>query len=262
VVCTDRTLLGRIVRNLVENAIRYTAQGEVHLSCHRVGDSVRIDVTDTGIGIPPEHLERIWEEFHQVGNPERDRSQGLGLGLAIVRRLARLLDHAVEVRSWPGEGSVFSVLVPLTGAARHPVPAGAAAEDARTNATTGHGRLALAVDDDAIVLRGLKDILVDAGYEVLSAMSAAEAVQLLKQAGRIPDIVVSDYRLRDGQVGTECIRHIRAFLGRAVPGIILTGETGPAAVSDIAAHGLGMAHKPITAHQMHAVIERQIATAA
>ena len=132
-----------------------------------------------------------------------------------MRRLARLLDHAVEVRSWPGEGSVFSVLVPLTGAARHPVPAGAAAEDTRTNATTGHGRLALAVDDDAIVLRGLKDILVDAGYEVLSAMSAAEAVQLLKRAGRTPDIVVSDYRLRDGQVGTECIGHIRAFLGRA-----------------------------------------------
>jgi PAS domain S-box-containing protein len=260
VICTDRTLLGRIVRNLVENAIRYTAHGKVHLGCHRVGDSVRIDVADTGIGIPPEHLERIWEEFHQVGNPERDRSQGLGLGLAIVRRLARLLGHAVEVRSNPGEGSVFSVRVPLA-AAGHPMPA-AAAEDAMANATAGHGRLALAVDDDAIVLMGLEDILVDAGYEVLSAMSAAEAVQLLKQAGRIPDIVVSDYRLRDGQVGTECIRHIRAFLGRAVPGIILTGETGPAAVSDIAAHGLGMAHKPITAHQMHAVIERQIATAA
>ena len=101
-VCTD-PLLGRIVRNLVENAIRYTAHGDVRLGCHAVGNSVRIEVADTGIGIAPEHLERIWEEFHQVGNPERDRSQGLGLGLAIVRRLARLLSYTVEVRSRPGK---------------------------------------------------------------------------------------------------------------------------------------------------------------
>jgi two-component system, sensor histidine kinase len=150
--------------------------------------------------------------------------------------------------------------VPVARAAEQPVPTAAHADDTMVSAPAGHGRLALVVDDDAIVLIGLEEILVDEGYEVLSAMSAAEAVQLLKQAGRAPDIVVSDYRLRDGQVGTECIQHIRAFLGRAVPGVILTGETGPAAVSDIAAYGLGIAHKPITADQMHAAIERQIAT--
>jgi CheY-like chemotaxis protein len=105
-------------------------------------------------------------------------------------------------------------------------------------------------------------MLADGGYEVLSATSAEEAVEILKQAGRTPDVVVSDYRLRDGQVGTECVRRVRAFLGSAVPGVILTGETGLAAVSDITAHGLGIAHKPITAPQMHAVIERQIAAAA
>jgi CheY-like chemotaxis protein len=97
---------------------------------------------------------------------------------------------------------------------------------------------------------------------VLSATSAEEAVEILKQAGRTPDVVVSDYRLRNGQVGTECVLRVRTFLGSPVPGVILTGETGLAAVSDIAAHGLGIAYKPITAPQMHAVIERQIAAAA
>jgi PAS domain S-box-containing protein len=256
VVCTDPTLLGRIVRNLVENAIRYTARGEIRLGCHAAGDGVRIKVADTGIGIPPEHLERIWEEFHQVGNPERDRSQGLGLGLAIVQRLADLLGHTVEVSSRPGEGSVFSVLVPMAAVVGPPAAARAA------GAAAGAGRLALAVDDDAIVLMGLETMLTEGGYEVLSARSAEEAVAVLERVGRTPDVVVSDYRLRGGQVGTECVRRVRAFLGTAVPGVILTGETAPAAVSDIAAHGLGIAHKPITAHQMHAVIERQIAAAA
>jgi CheY-like chemotaxis protein len=115
------------------------------------------------------------------------------------------------------------------------------------------------VDDDAVVLMGLEAMLADGGYEVLSATSAEEAVAVLGRAGRTPDVVVSDYRLRNGEVGTECVRRVRAFLGAAVPGVILTGETGPAAVSDIAAHGLGIAHKPVTARQMHAAIERQIA---
>ena len=140
--------------------------------------------------------------------------------------------------------------------------AAAPADDARAGAAVGQGRLALAVDDDTSVLMGLKAMLADGGYEVLSATSAEEAVEILKQASRTPDVVVSDYRLRNGQVGTECVLRVRAFLVTAVPGIILTGETGRAAVSDIAAHGLGIAHKPITARQMYAVIERQIAAAA
>jgi CheY-like chemotaxis protein len=157
---------------------------------------------------------------------------------------------------------VFSVLVPVAAAAGPPVPAAARADDAAAGAAAGVGRLALAVDDDAIVLMGLETMLAEGGYEVLSAHSAEEAVAVLERAGRTPDVVVSDYRLRGGQVGTECVRRVRAFLGSAVPGVILTGETGPAAVSDIAAHGLGIAHKPVTARQMHAVIERQIAAAA
>ncbi|HYG87088.1 MAG TPA: HAMP domain-containing sensor histidine kinase, partial [Azospirillum sp.] len=113
-VRSDPMLLGRMIRNLIENALRYTERGEVCRGCEIADGTARVEVSDTGI--PQEHLERIFEEFHQVANPERDRSQGLGLGLAIVKRLTRLLDHPVWVRSEPGKGSVFAITVPLGSA--------------------------------------------------------------------------------------------------------------------------------------------------
>jgi signal transduction histidine kinase len=118
-VRSDPTLLGRMLRNLIENALRYTSEGEVRLECRAEGRVLRIEVQDTGVGIPAGQLEQIWEEFHQVGGAERDSAQGLGLGLAIVRRLAKLLGHEVQVRSEAGRGSVFSIDVPLAA----PMPA-------------------------------------------------------------------------------------------------------------------------------------------
>ena len=112
-VRSDMTLLGRVLRNLVENAVRYTESGHIRIACRRIEDRLRIEVEDTGIGIPPEQLDRIFDEFHQVGNQARDRTQGLGLGLAIVRRIADLLGHRIETRSRPGEGSIFSIELPL-----------------------------------------------------------------------------------------------------------------------------------------------------
>ena len=258
-VRSDRTLLGRIIRNLMENAIRYTEAGEVRIRCRPAADGVRVEIADTGIGIPPEHLDRIWEEFHQIGNQERDRSQGLGLGLAIVQRLSRLLGHPVEVHSVPGTGSVFSILLP---AASRPLGAetrrtGPAAD--RAGDASGAGRVALAIDDDAIVLMGLRSMLEDRGYEVLAASSGDEAIAALERSGLTPDIVVTDYRLRNGQVGTDCLLRIQEFLGRKVPGVVLTGETGQDIVSEIVALGFGAAHKPITGAEMRAAIERQMA---
>ncbi|EWY39006.1 hypothetical protein N825_08370 [Skermanella stibiiresistens SB22] len=262
-VRSDRTLLSRIIRNLMENAIRYTDAGEVRIRCQAAADGVRIEVADTGIGIPPDQLDRIWEEFHQIGNLERDRSQGLGLGLAIVQRLSRLLGHPVEVRSIPGAGSIFSLSLPL---AERRVEAGswqAIPSPDVTARLAGHGKLAIAIDDDAIVLMGIRAMLEDWGYEVLAASSAEEALAGLDRlaqewAGRVPDIIVTDYRLRNGQVGTDCLRRIHDHLGRAVPGIVLTGETGQDIVADIVSRGYGVAHKPITAAQMQAAIDLQI----
>ena len=250
---TDRTLLTRMVRNLVENALRYTESGRIDIECRRAGGRLLIEVRDTGIGIPPDHLERIWEEFHQVGNPERDRNRGLGLGLAIVRRLSQLLNHPVDVQSTPGQGTSFVIALPLGRTIEAPVTAAEAA-------TTGRGRFAVVVDDDAIVLLGLETIFREWGYEVLVAGSAQKAVEGLSRIGRRPDLIVADYRLREGQFGTDAVARIRALYGDPgkppIPGLILTGETGPDCERDAAAHGLGIIHKPVTPRQLsHALGE-------
>ncbi|WP_448189690.1 PAS domain S-box protein [Azospirillum sp. sgz301742] len=255
VVRSDRTLLSRMVRNLIENALRYTAEGAVALDCRSDGEALHITVRDTGIGIPPDQLERIWEEFHQVGNPERDRAQGLGLGLAIVRRLSALLDHPVEVRSTVGAGAEFRIRVPLGTVAAKPAatPGGPVA--------SGAGRFAVLVDDDAIVLMGLQAILKEWGYEVLAAGSADQAVEGLAADGRTPDIIVADYRLREGRVGTEAILRVRALHGAGIPGIILTGETGPECQHDAAEHHFCVVHKPVTPRELGAALERQMLAA-
>ncbi|HYG90009.1 MAG TPA: PAS domain-containing protein [Azospirillum sp.] len=243
VVRSDRTLLGRMVRNLVENALRYTKAGRIAIECHEIEERLRIEVHDTGIGIRPEHLEWIWEEFHQVGNPERDRNRGLGLGLAIVQRLSSLLAHPVRVRSVPGQGSVFTIEVPLGEATPVHVPVS-------TTETVGNGRFAVLVDDDAIVLLGLKATFESWGYAVLAAASTDQALARLQESGRRPDVIVADYRLREGRFGTETIRRVREAYGPEVPGIILTGETGAEVLQETAAHRLHIIHKPVTPRQL------------
>ncbi len=243
VVRSDRTLLGRMLRNLIENALRYTETGRINIACDDADGWLRLEVQDTGIGIAPEHLECIWDEFHQVGNPERDRTQGLGLGLSIVQRLSTLLHHPVQVRSTPGVGSVFWIEVPLGQAAS--VPAERSATEIR-----GNGQLAVLVDDDPIVLLGLKAIFEAWGYTVLAAGSADQALAELRERGQPPTLVVADYRLREGQRGSEAIVAIRAASGTAVPGVILTGETGTEVQREAAGHQLGVVHKPVTPRQL------------
>lgn len=252
VVRSDRTLLGRMVRNLVENALRYTEAGEISIGCREGPDHLLIEVRDTGIGIPPEHLERIWEEFHQVENAERDRNRGTGLGLSIVQRLSSLLEHRIDVTSVLGKGSVFSIEVPLGEAT--------AVSDAPTTAGGGgKGRFAVLVDDDAIVLLGLKATFEGWGYEVLAAGSADQALERLMEMGRRPDLVVADYRLREGRSGTEAILRLREACGIEVPGIILTGETGMEIMHEAQAHGLDVIHKPVTPRQLGEVLDRVLA---
>ncbi|HYD64418.1 ATP-binding protein [Azospirillum sp.] len=257
-VRSDATLLGRMVRNLVENAVRYTERGGVRLECVVEAGQARITVRDSGIGIPAEHLETIFQEFHQVANSERDRGQGLGLGLAIVKRLSRLLVHPVAVRSAPGQGSMFTVTVPLAPAAAQPVRGAVVAPAAPAAA----GRFVVLIDDDAIVLLGLQAMFREWGCEVLIAGSAEQALERLRGKGRAPDLIVADYRLRAGRVGTEAILAIREQVGHVVPAVLLTGETGPECQQDATAHGLGIAHKPVTPRQLQGELERQLTMAA
>ncbi|MEK0083283.1 ATP-binding protein [Benzoatithermus flavus] len=252
-VRSDPTLLGRMLRNLLENAVRYTERGRIKVVCTRAGEHLRVEVHDTGIGISAEHLRHIWEEFYQVGNPERDRNQGLGLGLAIVQRLSTLLGHKVDVRSVKGEGSVFSLEVPLGKAA------GAVPKPPAAGPGQGAGRLAVLVDDDAIVLLGLETMLEDWGYEVLAAGSTEQALANLEAKGQRPDVVLADYRLREHRVGTEAIVKIRERFGAKIPGILVTGETGPECARDAMRHDIAIAYKPVTPDQLGNVLERLLA---
>ncbi len=254
-VRSDRNLLGRMVRNLVENAIRYTERGVIRLECHPLDGHAGIQVRDTGIGISGEQMSWIFEEFYQVGNPERDRNQGLGLGLAIVQKLSALLGHPVEVRSELGKGSVFRISVPLGDAAEIPAPAPPPRE-------TERGRLAVLIDDDAIVLMGLRSIFQDWGYDTIVASSTEEALDRLRAAGRRPDVMVADYRLREHKVGTEAILKIRELAGAPVPAVLLTGDSGPDVMQEAERHGIGVMFKPVTARLLQEALTRQTGTAA
>ncbi|MBP2305669.1 HAMP domain-containing protein [Azospirillum melinis] len=258
----DAALLERIIRNLVENALRYTDHGRILLGCRHARGVLRIQVYDTGIGIPPEHLERIFHEFYQVSNPTRDRGKGLGLGLAIVDRLARLLGYRVHVTSRPNKGSCFTLEIPAPVLAAIEAPsAPALAEQAPE---PGRGT-ALVIDDDPLVREGLTMLIEDFGWGVTAADSAGHALRLLSGQDRPPDLVIADYRLEAGATGLQAIQAVEVALrgrGFAVPtSVVLTGDTAPQRIADAEASGYRILHKPIAAKEVaqllsDAVLER------
>jgi PAS domain S-box-containing protein len=237
VVRSDPVLLERMLRHLLENSLRYTRQGGILLGCRRGGDRLRLEVIDTGIGIAPEQLEAVFEEFYQIDNPERDRMKGLGLGLAVVRRLARLLGHEVEVRSVPGRGSVFAILLPLV---RRAEPL-AQPPNLLASADTG---TVVVIEDDFLIRMGLEAMLQGWGYAVLGAGSVEEAIRLV-QHGPAPDAIVTDYRLPAGTTGLDGIRAVHACLGRAIPATIVTGDTAPERLAEANRGGFRLLHKPV-----------------
>ncbi|WP_434621558.1 ATP-binding protein [Azospirillum sp. B2RO_4] len=256
---SDRVLLGRMLRNLVENAIRYTDRGGVTVECTLQGDHLLIGVRDSGCGIPADQIDRVFEELYQIDNPERDRNQGLGLGLAIVRRLSDLLDHPVTVHSQSGQGALFSIAVPLATDDRIPESEPTAEEP--TPPERGETRLAVVVDDDPIVLAGMESILRAWKFDVIAAGSTDHAVEALERDGRRPDILIVDYRLRDKRIGTEAILRIRAMHDPGIPGLIVTGEIGTEPQNDALRYGFHLLHKPVTPRTLAAALCRHLADA-
>ncbi|WP_188261494.1 hybrid sensor histidine kinase/response regulator [Azospirillum tabaci] len=242
-VRTDATLLTRMLCDLLRNAIAYTPAGGVVVGCRRRGQWLRIEVWDTGPGIAAEHLDAIFEDFVQLGNPERDRRRGLGLGLPKVRRKAALLGHAVEVRSRPGQGSVFSIMVPLAASESRtdtvtPTPVGRA-EGLST-------RLILIVEDDPVQSAGMQLLLESWGHDVLVAADGPAALATLRAAPRCPDVILSDFRLPGPLTGAETVTRAAEQEGRPIPGIILTGDTAPERIREAVAAGCRLLHKPVT----------------
>jgi two-component system, sensor histidine kinase len=236
IVRTDPDLLRRMLRNLVENAIRFTDCGSVLIGCRRQGEQVRLEVLDTGAGIDSGEADLIWEEFYQIGNPERDCRKGLGLGLALVRRLGRLLDHEVGLRSTPGLGSVFYITLnrSVEQAGDPDLPTSAATGPARAEVLgVGGARRSriIVIDDEALIRISFKMTLEGWGYEVLAAGSQDEAMRVVSNCHSKPHLIIADYRLREGRTGTQAIRAIRRHCGVRIPAIVVTGDAAPNGLS-------------------------------
>lgn len=247
---TDPALLGRALRNLLENALRYTRTGGVLLGVRRRGGFARIDVIDTGVGIPEDKLADIFEEFHQLDNPGRNLEQGLGLGLAIVHRLAELLGTKVEVKSRVGRGSRFSLSFPLHHET-NPI------DEDRTTVDDPGGRI-LIVEDNSIVLQGLELVLKQLGYETFLAISSDAALAVAATANARFDAIVTDQRLGKGLSGIETAREIQRRAGRAIPTLVLTGDTDKQRIAEIESSGFAILHKPVDAEELRSHLARLI----
>lgn len=246
-VNSDPALVGRILRNLVANAVRYTEEGPgILIAMRKRGQNARVEVWDSGPGIPEDRYEEIFEEFRQLGNPQRDRSRGIGLGLAIVRRLARLLDIPVEVKSRPGHGTRFAIEIPLVDKPlrQQHLPPPPPVADLKN-------RLIFLVDDDGEVLTALNLLMQSWGCRTVTAQSADEALANLQDLPDLPDLFMIDYRLPDGWTGVLLLQDIRAIIeaksrGAIIPAIILTGDTAPEQLKDVRNSGASLLHKPVS----------------
>ena len=226
-VHTDARLLQRVLVNLVSNALRYTAQGEVRLSALQVGDAVEVRVVDTGIGMNAHALENVFEAFYQVANPARDARMGHGLGLAIVKGLSDLLHLALQVESLPGKGTCFTLqlgLAPAATVAASEVDA-AAARACAPQADRLHGRRVLVIEDHLPSSDALALLLRGWGCEVWQAVSLREALAQAS-AGRMPEFVVADLSLAEGDDGCEATLQLRERAGGHLPAVLVTGDPG------------------------------------
>lgn len=241
IVQSDPTMLERILRNLISNALRYTCGGRVLVGARRRGDQLRIEVYDTGPGIPEDQLDNIFLEFHRLGDSGRDRHQGLGLGLAIVNRLVTLLGHQIEVRSRLGRGSRFSITVPLyRDATRHSRSGPSAAP-----AMTLRGHRVLVLDDDEAVLAAMDGLLERWGCTVIKAGSLDEARGQIAAHLPSPELLIVDYRLEGGFSGLEAVAILQKDLRRYVPALVITGDTAPDRLREAETSGYPLLHKPV-----------------
>ena len=252
---SDPVLFERILANLVSNAVRYTASGGVVVGARLRGRRAVIEVWDSGIGIPAAERDHIFEEFYQVGNSARHSRKGMGLGLAIVRRLAMLLDHPVRIDTQPGRGSRFSVEVPCAAA----VPRPAAPLEWVQRGTTLAGARIVVVDDEAIVVEGMQALFATWESTVVGAASGEAMLAALGESGEYPDLVIADYRLAADELGTDVVARLRHELGWAVPALLISGDSSTATLDVLRASGLEFLLKPVLPEELKAVSSRLVA---
>lgn len=257
-VRSDPNLLAEIIQNFVSNAIRYTDKGDVRLTCKEDNGYCRLEVTDTGIGIEEDQLDAIFNEFHQV-KARGSSNEGFGLGLAIVRRLADLLEHEIGVRSTPGKGSCFSVMVPVATSVR-PAPDSGQADDAEEE-IAGAGLIVL-IEDDVSVANAWGLLLEAEGYRVATAASASEAAALIRHLDALPVLLISDFHLLDGSTGVEAVGDIRKYYGRNIPAFIVSGDTSKVVKEAQALDNCTVMSKPVNTTRLLAAARTATRTGA
>ena len=250
-VSSDIKLLRRILQNFLTNALRY-AKGPVLLGVRRRGSELCLEVWDRGPGIPHDKLQVIFEEFKRLDSHQTRAEKGLGLGLAIADGLCRVLGHRLQVRSWPGKGSVFSVSVPLAQSQTAPQPV-----VAEQNGQPVTGAQVLCIDNEDSILIGMQSLLTRWGCRVWTARNREECAALLNEGVR-PQLVLVDYHLDDGEVGTELMRWLRAELGEPVPGVVISADGRPEMIAQVHAAGLEYLAKPVKPAVLRALVSRHV----
>ncbi|UVL81557.1 PAS-domain containing protein [Pseudomonas sp. B21-028] len=241
-VRSDLQLLARILRNLLSNAIRYTPSGRVVLGCRRQGQRVSIQVWDSGIGIAEERLEEIFQEFKRgdVQRPNQDR--GLGLGLAIVEKIAGILGHRIQVRSWPGKGSMFAIDVPLSATAPKPVPCVDMSEPMLERL---RGARIWVLDNDAAICAGMRTLLEGWGCRVVTALSEQDLARQVDNDHAEVDLLIADYHLDNDQNGVDAVARINACRRSAIPAMLITANYSNELKQQIRERGHTLMHKPV-----------------
>jgi Na+/proline symporter/signal transduction histidine kinase len=256
IVHSDPQLLRRVLQNFLSNAIRYTKRGRVLLGCRRRGDSLSIEVWDSGFGIPLEKREEIFEEFRRLDVIDSDQERGLGLGLAIADRIARLLGHTLSLRSWPGRGSVFAISVPLGDLAKvstAPTAAPMLAEDRLV------GRRVLCMENEPAVLSGIEALLSSWGCETVAVRDRESAIGWVQKGEALPDILLVDYHLDRGESGLELAEEMQELWGSRVPSIVITADHTQEAQTAASAQGCQILRKPVKPAALRAVMNSILA---
>lgn len=255
VIESDIVLAVQILRNLVSNALRYTSQGRVLVGCRHRNGKLDIEVHDTGIGIEEDQLAKIFDEFYQVNNPERDRQQGLGLGLSIVDRAAKLLGHPIALASRPGKGSTFTVTVPLAKAAILEV----LPEAVQAEVVPGlEGRLIAFIENEGSIRAGMQSLLQSWGCRVVIADSAANIIKQLETMDEVVEMIISDFGLRGSLNGVDAINAIRQRWGARLPALLFTGNISKDTYTLARNAGLPILYKPAKAQALREAITSAI----
>lgn len=263
---TDAHMLERILRNLLDNALKYTQEGSIHLIMEPRDSQVMLEVGDTGVGIVEAEQEKIFAEFHQVDNTSRDRGQGLGLGLSIVKRLTTLLDIPMELSSAPGQGSRFRIFVPRADGTP------ARKSHAMPDRPVGEmlGQKVLVIDDDKAVLEASRRLLSSWGLDVHASADPREDSDeyrtMIEECAEAPAVVIADYRLPHDMTGIQVIDRLRRHYQEALPAVLITGEVAPESMEDARNFDGPLLRKPVDTeklkHILGSIISERTATAA